>query len=69
VAAAHARGEIVIGFRLEGDGPDAAVVNPAKSGSFVLGVEDQVVIVVSERAGTAAGPGAASAAEVSPTGA
>ena len=54
VAAARARGEIAVGFRLEGDGPDAAVVNPPKSAPFGLAPADQVVIIVSERAGSTA---------------
>jgi hypothetical protein len=47
VAAARARGESAIGYRIE-DGPDglpAVVLNPHKSDPVTLGVGDQVVVI------------------------
>jgi hypothetical protein len=47
VAAARARGEVAVGYRLaRGDGGSPQVVmNPAKSGTVALGPEDQLVVI------------------------
>jgi voltage-gated potassium channel Kch len=47
VAAAREHGEVAIGYRLTGDGgaEPSVVMNPAKSSTVTLGVDDQVIVI------------------------
>ncbi|GAA1724609.1 lipoprotein [Aeromicrobium alkaliterrae] len=47
VAAAAARGETALGYRITADGPAGIVVNPAKSRTFTI-TEDDLVIVLAD---------------------